>query len=175
LLTCVLVYSAADHAARSNKKTVMPKDVFDAMHDLEFDFMLKRVQDEVERFTSIQADKRNTYRKKVREDKKAAQGSGPKEATSGDADASMNGRMGEPDDDTPPTKRARMESGGEEEDGGDDTVEVEEGDGDEEVEDDEVEEEDEGEEGGDGLTEDPLEEREEQGEDDDMEDGDESD
>ncbi|KAF2638036.1 hypothetical protein P280DRAFT_471685 [Massarina eburnea CBS 473.64] len=157
-----LTSCAAEFAARSNKKTVMPNDVFDAMHELEFEFMLPRLQAEVNKFTSIQADKRNTYRKKVREEKKAVK---DKETTNG---------HGPGDDDTPPTKRARMEDGAEEESGVDDTVEVgEDQDVDEEVEDDEVDEDEEGD-GAEGLTEDPLEEREE-AEDDEMEDGDESD
>jgi DNA polymerase epsilon subunit 3 len=49
----------------------MPENVFAAMQELEFDFMLDRLQQEVTKFTSIQADKRNTYRKKVRDEKKA--------------------------------------------------------------------------------------------------------
>ncbi|KAF1956149.1 histone-fold-containing protein [Byssothecium circinans] len=163
-----LTSCAAENAARSGKKTVMPKDVFDAMQELEFEFMLPRVEAEVHKFTSVQADKRNTYRKKVREEKKATKEQGP-------VSGSANGHAAE--EDTPPAKRARMEDGGarsEEDDGVDDTVEVDEDqDVDEEVEDDEVEE-DEGEDAGEGLTEDPLEEREEP-EDEEMEDGDESD
>jgi DNA polymerase epsilon subunit 3 len=137
----------------------MPKDVFDAMHELEFDFMLPRLEAEVTKFTSIQADKRNTYRKKVREEKKAA-----KEPLGGGMDG-----------DEPAAKRARMdgEGGQSDDDGeeGDETIDVD----DEEVEDDEIEEDDgEGQEG-EGLTEDPLEEREDKDEDDEMGDGDESD
>jgi hypothetical protein len=155
--------SAAEHAARSGKKTVMPKDVFDAMHELEFEFMLPRLEAEVNKFTSIQADKRNTYRKKVREEKKAVVA--PK-------DIAANGTGGE--DESPPMKKARRESGdvgeaSEEEEGVDETIDdvVE----DDEVEDDEVEEEVQDE----GLTEDPLEERENEASDDEMADGDESD
>ncbi|PVH98780.1 histone-fold-containing protein [Periconia macrospinosa] len=169
-----LTSCAAENAARSGKKTVMPKDVFDAMHELEFEFMLPRLEAEVHKFTSIQADKRNTYRKKVREDKKAAK---DKEmtngTTAGGAGAAQDG------EESPPAKRARLEGGeGEDEDGADadDTVDMGDGDQDgedEEVEDDEVEEdEEEGQE--EGLTEDPLEEREEV-DDEDMEDAEESD
>jgi len=155
--------SAAEHAARSGKKTVMPKDVFDAMHELEFEFMLPRLEAEVNKFTSIQADKRNTYRKKVREEKKSVVA--PKDkAANGNAD----------EDESPPTKRMRRESGdvgeaSEEEDGVDETIDdvVE----DDEVEDDEVEDEVQDE----GLTEDPLEVRENEASDDEMADGDESD
>nr|GFD57668.1 hypothetical protein [Tanacetum cinerariifolium] len=66
-----LPISAAEEALRSGRKSVMPSDVFGAMRELEFDFMLPRLEAEVNKFTSIQADKRNTYRKKIREEKKA--------------------------------------------------------------------------------------------------------
>ncbi|OAG12936.1 histone-fold-containing protein [Paraphaeosphaeria sporulosa] len=154
-----LTSTAAEHAARSGKKTVMPKDVFDALQELEFDFMLQRVEAEVHKFTSIQADKRNTYRKKVREEKKAAKG----EPTNGAAE-----------DEQPPTKRARRSDGAagapSDEDDVDETVEDVEQE-DEDVEDDEVDEEAPEEE----PTEDLLEEREKEASDDDMADGDESD
>jgi len=158
-------HSAAETAARSGKKTVMPADVFAAMHDLEFAFMLPRLEAEVTKFTSIQADKRNTYRKKVREEKKA-QKEGPQDDVVAGAEEGGEERA---------SKRARMdgEAGASEEDGaeeGDETVDVE----DEEVEDDEIEE-DEEEKEGEGLAEDALEEREEKDEDDEMGDGDESD
>jgi DNA polymerase epsilon subunit 3 len=146
----------------------MPKDVFDAMRETEFTFMLERLEQEVQKFTSIQADKRNTYRKKVREEKKAGSGTGVATSTPVRPDITMEDGDGER-----ATKRARRESGDvgeateEEEAEGDETVDVE----DEEVEDDEIEEEVVEE----GLTEDPLEEKENKEEDEDMEDGNESD
>lgn len=158
---------AAEHALRSGKKTVMPKDVFEAMTELEFDFMLPRLEAEVTKFTSIQADKRNTYRKKVREEKKAA---APKDEN---APPTPNGNATAGEDGEPAAKKARRSSvGGEHHTGSEmedneETADVE----DEEVEDDEIEEEVVEE----GLTEDPLEEREEKDEDDEMGDGDESD
>ncbi len=166
--------SAAEKALSSGKKTVMPKDVFDAMSDLEFAFMLPRLEAEVTKFTSIQADKRNTYRKKVREEKKAT--TGPTDAaTSTPTTSTANGDVvmeGADDGGERASKRVRRESGDagdgdvtEEE--GDETVDVE----DEEVEDDEIEEEVVGEE----LTEDPLEEKEDNKDDDDDDDGNESD
>ncbi|KAH7095859.1 histone-fold-containing protein [Paraphoma chrysanthemicola] len=169
---------AAEHAQRQGKKTVMPQDVFAAMHELEFSFMLPRLEAEVTKFTSIQADKRNTYRKKVREVKKAQKEGG---GVAGEENSMVSGVGGAQDGDSPPkAKRARLdgEAGeGSEDEGEGDTVDVEgEGDAeeDEEVEDDEIEEEDEGE-GQEGLTEDLLEEREDKEEDDEMGDGDESD
>jgi hypothetical protein len=142
----------------------MPQDVYAAMKELEFEFMLPRLEAEVTKFTSIQADKRNTYRKKIRDEKKAA-----KDPTA------PNGSGAATTEDSPPTKRARRlsadngehHSGSDEDVEGDETVDVE----DEEVEDDEVEEEVVEE----GLTEDLLEERVDREEDDEMADGDESD
>jgi DNA polymerase epsilon subunit 3 len=153
--------SAAEHAQRSGKKTVTPENVFAAMHELEFAFMLPRLEAEVTKFTSIQADKRNTYRKKVREEKKAVKDPVPG-APAGDG--------GEPS-----AKRARLDGeAGQSEDEGegdvDDTADVE----DDEVEDDEIEE-DEEEGQTEGLVEDLLEEREEKDEDDEMGEGEESD
>ncbi|KAJ4353388.1 uncharacterized protein N0V89_005117 [Didymosphaeria variabile] len=149
---------AAEHAARSGKKTVMPKDVFDALQELEFDFMLQRVEAEVHKFTSIQADKRNTYRKKVREEKKAAK------------DKPTNGAE---EDDSPPAKRARRSDGaevaGSDDEDVDETADMEQED--EEVEDDEVEEDAPEED----PTEDLLEEKEKDESDDEMADGNESD
>ncbi|KAF2266889.1 histone-fold-containing protein [Lojkania enalia] len=164
-----LTHHAQENAARSNKKTVMPKDVFDAMMELEFEGFLPRLEAEVAKFTSIQADKRNSYRKKVREEKKAQ-----KEAGDGKS-RSVNGHAAEGN--SPPTKRARRSSvdngehasGSDEEPDVDETVDdVQEED---EVEEDEIDEEAAEE----GLTEDPLEARDSQPENDDMADGDESD
>ncbi|KAH9870398.1 hypothetical protein IAQ61_005873 [Plenodomus lingam] len=169
---------AIEHAEQNGKKTVNPKDVFDAMTELEFDFFLPRLEAEVTKFTSIQADKRNTYRKKVREEKKAATTTTTTTTSSSTSAglSTINGNAADAGGDSPPAaKRARRSSGDaegqgsgtEDEADNDETVDVE----DEEVEDDEIEEEivDE------GLTEDPLEEREDKDEDDDMADGDESD
>lgn len=161
---------AVEHAERNSKKTVNPKDVFDAMTELEFELFLPRLEAEVTKFTSIQADKRNTYRKKVREEKKAATTSSTPAGP-----ATTNGDVPDAGDSPPAAKRARRssgdaevhQSGTEDEGDNDETVDVE----DEEVEDDEIEEEVVEE----GLTEDPLEEREDKDEDDEMADGDESD
>jgi DNA polymerase epsilon subunit 3 len=172
------IHSAAEHAARTGKKTVMPKDVFDAMTELEFSAFLPRLEAEVGKFTSIQADKRNSYRKKVREDKKAAKGDAPAESPLAQVTGVNGVANGHRDGDveSPPTKRIRRESGdevahgtGSEEEGDVDETGVEEPD--EEVEEDEIEEEvvDE------GLMEDPLEDRTTDPSDDEMVDGDESD
>ncbi|KAL5118320.1 hypothetical protein ACEQ8H_003830 [Pleosporales sp. CAS-2024a] len=158
-----LTSCAAEHAQRSGKRTVMPENVFAAMHELEFAFMLPRLEAEVTKFTSIQADKRNTYRKKVREEKKAAReepgSTGASAVDAGHEPAAKRARLdGEADDDE------------DEEPDVDETVDVE----DEEVEDDEIE--DEVEETHEGMTEDLLEDKDEdKDEDEEMADGDESD
>ncbi|EUC37623.1 hypothetical protein COCVIDRAFT_104390 [Bipolaris victoriae FI3] len=165
---------AAEKALSNGKKTVMPKDVFDAMQELEFAFMLPRLEAEVTKFTSIQADKRNTYRKKVREEKKASSSTGgATESTPTKPTADGDVVMEEVDDDGErAAKRARRESGDNAEgdvteEEGDETADIE----DEEVEDDEIEEEVEEE----RLVEDPLEEKESREDDDDDEDGNDSD
>ncbi|KAF2706783.1 histone-fold-containing protein [Pleomassaria siparia CBS 279.74] len=165
-----LTSCAAEHAARSNKKTIMPKDVFDAMHELEFQDFIPRLEAEVGKFTSIQADKRNSYRKKVREEKKSA-----KTIPEGSSAKSTNGHA--QDEDSPPTKRARRSSmdNGEHNTGSDEEVDADET-ADIEQEDEEVEEvEIEDEVADEGLTEDPLEVRDSEPSDDDMADVDESD
>lgn len=148
----------------------MPQDVFAAMKELEFEFMLPRLEAEVAKFTSIQADKRNTYRKKIRDEKRAKNDpDGVSEITNGGASFMSAGPTGL-EDEEPRAKKARMDGGAGEasDEGPDETQDVE----DEEVEDDEIAEDEAQEE---GLTEDPLEEREEKEEDDEMADGDESD
>ncbi|KAF2472102.1 histone-fold-containing protein [Lindgomyces ingoldianus] len=169
-----LTHYAAENAARSNKKTVMPKDVFDAMQELEFESFLPRLEAEVAKFTSIQADKRNSYRKKVREEKKAQ-----KDTSEGKPRAANGHAAGV--DDSPPAKRARRSSvdNGEHASGSEEEADVDETVEEEQQEDEEVEEDEEGEEEEEGaeeqLTEDPIEARESEASDEGMEDGDESD
>ncbi|KAF2120592.1 histone-fold-containing protein [Lophiotrema nucula] len=171
-----LTANAAEHAARSGKKTVNPKDVFDAMREMEYESFLPRLEAEVAKFTSIQADKRNSYRKKVREEKKALKAGEAGEGAEGaeEKPPEVNGHADR--DEEHKSKRVRRSSvdNGEHaegsEDDGDETQEIEQDD--EEVEDDEVEEEPVEE----GLTEDPLEAKDSNDEEeDDMADGDESD
>lgn len=154
--------SAAEEALRSGRKSVMPADVFAAMRELEFEFMLPRLEAEVTKFTSIQADKRNTYRKKIREEKRAKNDpDGMSMMTNGETSFMSVGTTGP--DDEPRAKKARLdgEAEGSDEEGPDEAQDVE----DEEVEDDEIVEDEAPE---DDLKEDPLEEKEEKEEDDDM-------
>ncbi|TPX16702.1 uncharacterized protein E0L32_003643 [Thyridium curvatum] len=79
--------SANDITLASNKKTIMPQDVFSALDDIEFGFMRPQLEAEFAKFNQIQTSKRSTYRKKVA----AAKRSGPDADGDGDttlADAS---------------------------------------------------------------------------------------
>jgi histone H3/H4 len=62
---------ANDKATRMNKKTIHPKDVLEALQELEFDAFVPRCTAELEKYNAVQCDKRNTYRRKVREEAKA--------------------------------------------------------------------------------------------------------
>ncbi|KAF2199943.1 histone-fold-containing protein, partial [Delitschia confertaspora ATCC 74209] len=178
-----LTNQARENVERAGKKTIQPKDVLQAVTDLEFPGFLERLEAEVEKYTSTLYEKRTSYRAKVREEQKAKK--------SGDITSSkaVNG-----DADSPPAaKRAKRSSGGataaenadttivgdeeEENEDADETI----GDAHEEQEEEEEEGEDEGEgegeeEGGEEqLVEDPIEVRDSEGSDDEMNDGDESD
>jgi DNA polymerase epsilon subunit 3 len=65
--------SANDSAVRASKKTIQPRDVLSALEDLEFGHFIPRCEGELAKFQAIQCDKRNTYRRKVREEAKAKQ------------------------------------------------------------------------------------------------------
>ncbi|KAI9819884.1 MAG: hypothetical protein M1827_006454 [Pycnora praestabilis] len=60
---------ANESAMRANKKTIMPKDVLEAISELEFEGFLPRLEAELSKYNEVQTDKRNSYRKKVKEDK----------------------------------------------------------------------------------------------------------
>ena len=62
---------ANEKATRMNKKTIHPKDVLEALQELEFDTFVPRCAAELEKYNAVQCDKRNTYRRKVREEAKA--------------------------------------------------------------------------------------------------------
>lgn len=160
---CKLIHrSAAEEALRSGRRSVMPHDVFAAMKDLEFEFMLPRLEAEVNKFTSIQADKRNTYRKKIREEKRAKNDpDGASELTNGGMSFMSAGPSAEGEE--PRAKKARLDGEAEasEEEGVDETQDVD----DEEAEDDEIVEDEAPDE---ELKEDPLEEKEQKEDDEEM-------
>ena len=75
--------SAQSHTSASGKKTIQPHDVMAALHDLELEFMIPRLEAELVKFKDKEAHKRNEY-KKARESK-----SGDKQKESGCAAGEM--------------------------------------------------------------------------------------
>jgi histone H3/H4 len=65
-----LTSHANEQAQRMNKKTIQPKDVLDAIEDIEFGVFLERLNGELTKYNAVQCDKRNSYRRKVREEQK---------------------------------------------------------------------------------------------------------
>ncbi|SMQ46865.1 unnamed protein product [Zymoseptoria tritici ST99CH_3D7] len=61
-----------DNAQAGGKKTISPQDVMAALKDAELEEFIPRLEAELKRYNEIQCDKRNTYRKKVKEEKAAA-------------------------------------------------------------------------------------------------------
>ncbi|KAK5152544.1 hypothetical protein LTR04_006418 [Oleoguttula sp. CCFEE 6159] len=190
---------ANDHAMAANKKTIQPLDVLAVLAELEFETFAPRLEAELAKYNAIQCDKRNSYRRKVREDKRS-NGGAPGAAAAAASDQPMSidqltaldsevHRDGDQHEDSEPSaKRARRDVAYANGDGNGvasegDVSEPEsldeegEGDGDDdEVEDSAVEEdgEGEGEVGGETLLEDPMEmeERDEGGDDDSLDDDD---
>ncbi|KAI1094892.1 histone-fold-containing protein [Rostrohypoxylon terebratum] len=66
-----LANAANEKAQGSNKKTIMPADVFEALNDIEFEFMRERLEAEFKKFNEVQTTKRSTYRRKVAAAKRA--------------------------------------------------------------------------------------------------------
>ncbi|XXG98127.1 exosome catalytic subunit dis3 [Hypoxylon texense] len=63
--------AANEHTKNSNKKTIMPADVFDALDNIEFSFLRERLEAEFKKFNEVQTTKRNTYRRRVAAAKRA--------------------------------------------------------------------------------------------------------
>ncbi|KIW06903.1 uncharacterized protein PV09_02573 [Verruconis gallopava] len=180
---------AQEQAQRMNKKTIQPKDVLDAIADIEFDMFLPRLEAELAKYNSVQCDKRNSYRRKVREEQKAKQVANTEQAGEADGTATAkaaassagkadgaNGasRLVSPkrDDEEPRTKKVRGEDGMEIDDEEDMTDEPdaeddqdEENDNEDDDDDDDDEGEDTFEDAKEELAEDPLEEHEARDED----------
>lgn len=91
----------ADSLAQStNRKTIPPPAISDALRDLEFEHFIPRVEAELKKYNEMQTGKRNAYRRKVREEKK--DGGRGEEV---EVDGSSNG-----DDGERATKRVRRSS-----------------------------------------------------------------
>jgi DNA polymerase epsilon subunit 3 len=192
--TVVINYLAShanEHTLNANRKTISPEDVYKALADVDMAFMKEQLEREFEVFTSIQTEKRSTYRQKVRAAKQAP---GEPSAAGDDtdmADASLHDTTIASEASGPRSaKKARVEpsaagattagaaSAGPEDAEDADTEDEPEMDDDDDEDDDEVEEEDEDEQeaeaSGDELR-DPLEDRERRLEQDEAVDDDDSD
>ncbi|KAI9682604.1 MAG: hypothetical protein M1822_006902 [Bathelium mastoideum] len=64
--------SAQDAAQAADKSTIRPKDVLEAVKELEFDDFIPRLEIELEKYNTEQCNKRNSYRRQKREEKAAA-------------------------------------------------------------------------------------------------------
>ncbi|KAJ9668564.1 hypothetical protein H2201_001206 [Coniosporium apollinis] len=185
-----LTHQAHDLACMKDKKTIQPRDVLDAIEEAELEGFLDRLEKELERYNATQCDKRNSYRRKVREEKAvkalAAIEAGVVEmgqgAAAGAAGVNGHARVG---DEPPAAKKMRRGEAEAEDEGETDVEQVEQGedgadeeqDQEDDVEEDEEVEGSEDEEDGERrLVEDPIEEREgSEDEDDVLDDGDDSD
>lgn len=96
-------------AQSGGKKTISPQDVMAAMKDCELEDFLPRLEAELKKYNEVQCDKRNTYRRKVKEDKAAATapelGDDNQDGeTAGGANGTMNGHINGEDADRPAKK-----------------------------------------------------------------------
>ena len=66
--------AANEHTIKDNRRTISPQNVVQALHDLEFDAFLPRVEAELAKFNEVQTLKRNDYRRKMKD----KEGSGEK-------------------------------------------------------------------------------------------------
>ncbi|KAK4634720.1 DNA polymerase epsilon subunit D [Fulvia fulva] len=64
-----LAANSNDNAQASGKKTISPQDVMAALKDAELENFLPVVEAQLKKYNEIQCDKRNTYRRKVKEEK----------------------------------------------------------------------------------------------------------
>ncbi|KAI0838881.1 histone-fold-containing protein, partial [Hypoxylon sp. FL0890] len=78
-----LAAAANEKTQSTNKKTIMPVDVFEALEEIEFEFMRERLEAEFKKFNDVQTTKRSTYRRKVAAAKRA------EKAAATDPNASM--------------------------------------------------------------------------------------
>ncbi|MCJ1382169.1 hypothetical protein MMC17_005281 [Xylographa soralifera] len=135
-----LTHSAHAHTLKSQRKTIAPADVLLGLRDTEFEFMIPRLEAELNRYNEVQTAKRNEYRKKVRE---GTMGVGRRKSGAGDAVAtgvSEEGPLQGGQDGERAAKRSKLDEEGNAamagagEDGDEteeeEVVEVEEGEGD---------------------------------------------
>ncbi|KAK6395215.1 hypothetical protein LTR65_000684 [Meristemomyces frigidus] len=174
--------NAYENAQSSGKKTIMPPDVVAALKDAEFENFLPRLEAELKKYNDTQCDKRNTYRRKVKEDKKVTEPApedGLEEPKDGETTEAINGTNGhaeaETEDAERPAKKLKGDAGqavapdadGLQEGDMDDEQDAddhEDEEGEEDGADEDEEDESEGEEAQDQTMEDPGDETEDRGE-----------
>lgn len=103
--------SASTTTSNTNKRTIPPPAVLEALVDLEFESFVPRVQAELARFCEVQVGKRNEYRRKVKEGKKDGGGGGGGGQGDGDEEDEGEGERGELEEGRE-RKRVRREDGG---------------------------------------------------------------
>ncbi|KAI4101954.1 MAG: hypothetical protein LQ339_004844 [Xanthoria mediterranea] len=89
-LSFVIPPRANELALSTNKKTITPQNVLEALSQCEYEDFLPRVKAELDRFNEIATGKRNEYRRKIKEKETGAgtNGSGEKR------NSTVNGNLG---------------------------------------------------------------------------------
>ncbi|MCJ1406889.1 hypothetical protein MMC19_000959 [Ptychographa xylographoides] len=138
LFVSYLSHTAHAHTQKTNRKTISPADVFNALRDTEFEIFADRLDRELGRYNEVQTGKRNEYRKKVREGVMGVGGVGRRR---GGNIGGLGRRVVEAEaDEERLVKKARMDAdgtvgvpapdGGDGDGDGDETVDEEEGEAD---------------------------------------------
>ncbi|KAI4238701.1 MAG: hypothetical protein LQ349_000918 [Xanthoria aureola] len=108
---------ANELALSTNKKTITPQNVLEALSQCEYEDFLPRVKAELDRFNEIATGKRNEYRRKIKEKETGAStnGSGEKRNSTVNGDLGNGGtddRVGNDDEgEERARKRVRREEG----------------------------------------------------------------
>ncbi|CAD0050037.1 unnamed protein product [Aureobasidium pullulans] len=64
-----LASNSNEYAQIAGKKTIQPADVIAALKENEFEHFIPRLEAELKKYNTVQCDKRNSYRRKIREEK----------------------------------------------------------------------------------------------------------
>ena len=102
-----LTHSAHAHTLKSQRKTISPADVLLGLRDTEFEFMILRLEAELQKYNDVQTAKRNEYRKKVRE---GTMGVGRRKSAAGEGDVAALGTTADDNAQRAP-KRAKIDEG----------------------------------------------------------------
>ncbi|KAG8533298.1 uncharacterized protein KY384_002081 [Bacidia gigantensis] len=106
-----LAAQANNTTQTNNRRTIPPQAISEALHDLEFDSFIPRVEAELRRFGEIQTGKRNEYRRKLKE------GVTKTEGGEGNTTVEMS-EVGDGEDGDRAAKRSRIDEEGEAETNG---------------------------------------------------------